>query len=491
MARKSKKQTTVSEDAQVMAREERLAIEATPPVDLFSPEFSGEMTSGADEENAEMAEWARRKEAGELTPEELNEVEEAINAADVETGIVPLYGIVPLTEQDAQIRVIEGVIESSGDRAVNPLPWETWPASETVECGFDKLRVDVVDERLTLVIPTYEPKPLNGAIFKEMGYIAGFPHEFINKLSPHLAANVMNERLAQAPKKPVCVIGEGGEWISLADTQREFLPARDLAATVYGALVNTFGDDVAWDDELPNEPHYRAGVLQMRFTTPEREEVRHMIAPGTHRFLANGGDILQMGVHIRCQYPYPMTLALYVKRLVCVNGLIVGAEDCLWRGDQRTVEGQRAWIRERIDGLKPVFQGVALQASAMAHRALPEGALIPDLLANFARANGIQARLVPLAVRAWERQNEEEGEMRNEWGLANAFTRALRDAQGDARFPQDLRFGMMARMGEAVRGDELVMARLRRRDAERVRAEIIGANFRDTEQARAEIIGTN
>lgn len=403
------------------------------------------------------------------------------------TALVPLkVGMVPLSDQDDQlarmgkVRVLEPdeVLppESSGDRAVAGKPWEKWPSLEEAECGVSDLKVEVNPEAplgLNLIVPGHEPLPASMPIFNRLGWLGQFPEDFVVKLTPGTAVAVVNERLKAAKGRAVRVVKEGDQWVALSPETRELLPARELAETVYEALTRSYGAAI-WEDEVPEEPHYQGGVLTMRFLTPKREVVERQMnkVSGLNLHYRPQDDILQMGFHIRQSYGDPTEVALFVSRVICVNGIVAGREEFAWRGDMKTRARQKAWIVERIEHLGPVFQGMLEGAGRMASTPIGD-VLVPEALAQYARRNGIQQRYVRHAQRAWENQVTDEGEDRTEWGLANAFTRAFRDLRTDPLLGGRARVEMMERVGEAVRGDEIVTARLRLKDARRVNAEIL------------------
>lgn len=381
-----------------------------------------------------------------------------------EASLLPVkVGMVSLAEQDAQIAALEGVVvESSGDAAVVGKPWDNWDLPETVDCELGHVRVhpDNANKRLLLEVPGYDPAPFGETIWKNLDWSGDFPATFVRKLSAETAALVINERLQTFPKRPLRAIREGGRWLSLVPARRDFVPAKRLAETAWDAFSQYGIADLLPD--TPEEPWYDEGSMLLRFLSPKRFEV-------TRR----RGDVIRMGVEIGQTYGSGIDLSLYVERLVCINGMIAGHREIAFKGAVMEVTAQLDWVRERIAALPEVFDRLALSATAMAGRRLGENVLVPEALANYARNNGLQARLVPLARRAWDEMlREEEDVQPTEWDLSNAFTRALRDVQGDARWDRETRFAQMNRVGEWVRGDEIVRALLRRRDAERVHAQI-------------------
>lgn len=367
---------------------------------------------------------------------------------------------VPLTPAVAR----EGeVIDSPGDRLAQVFPWESWTLPETTDTTLGHVRVAADHERkvLLLEVPGSEPAPIGKTIFANLGEAAQFPVQFLEKLSLDTAATVINERIQNRPAKELRAIKENGRWLSLVTNRREFVPTRLLAETAHEAFAS-YGE-VSLVPENPEEPYYQDGRMLLRFLSPKVKSIT-----------PRRGDVLRMGVEISQVYGESIDISLYVERLVCTNGMIAGHQEISFRGAVTEVKEQLQWVREKVLGLEPVFLRLQEQAVAMSQRQIPSNVLIPEALANYARQNGIHGRLVPLARNAWDRMyREEEAVQPTEWDLANAFTRAIRDVRTYESWPRDVRFLMQERIGEWVRGDEIVTARLRRKDAEKVHAEIV------------------
>ena len=385
--------------------------------------------------------------------------------ATEEQAEAAVYGMVPLAEQLTETEALVGhVIESAGDAAVAenevPMPWNEWPDPEFLQTRMNHLGTDVdEDGNMRFVQDNAEGTTPLGIVsersLENLAWHVFYPTEFVQKLSPPVAAAVVNERIKACRDRELVLAKEGDFIVNLAFKHHEMIPMKDVAQLTWDTMGLFF-------PQLELIHHEQAvGGMVVRIGSPLLER----------DVTTRKGDALRFGIEVSYGYGERMKVSLYTTRLVCLNGMVADQAEWGWsKKTEGTVSHQQDWLRARVEEMVPRFEATVERAQLMATRVLPEGT-IKELAEQFARQHSIQVRNVPMVVDAWNRmQEEEEGVARTEWDLLNAFTRA---GTHDDRLSLDQRESLLVRSGAALRDNEIVTARLRRATAERVRAEIL------------------
>jgi hypothetical protein len=177
------------------------------------------------------------------------------------------------------------------------------------------------------------------------------------------------------------------------------------------------------------------------------------------------GDILQMGVDVRQHYGETVAVALYCKRLVCLNGMMVNERAFEWTQRQTgTVDHQIAWLRTAIAGALEAYETLVARAKQMAET--PIHGDPHNILREHARAMRLPERRLPALLEAFDAEPDPTS-----WGLLNAFTRLATHGG----LPQRLSRSLMQASGQWVHDFDLVTCRLPRPMAIAVGAEITEA----------------
>jgi hypothetical protein len=354
-----------------------------------------------------------------------------VEVAEAELEFSRPVGMVPLAEQ-----VLEGeLIESSGDRAANVLPWKAWNAPEVRSYDLPLLRIEGGEDGLTLSGPEGPLGPVTAGFLDGLGIEATFPCPFVEKLSPALAALVINERVQRAPAREVAVIREEGRCTRLAPGNREILPAGDVADVVWESLQAAHGSLEIEACELVG------GEMSLRLFAPVQEPVTRSV-----------GDVLRFGVQVEHNYRQGTTLDLYALRLICLNGMTADRRAFSWKvREERTKDGQIAWLRHALGELPRAFERIVERSRLMAETRFTGD--YQAVIRQSAQAMRLHRRHVEAVVAAFE---EEPGD--NYWTLLNAFTRA----GTHANFPPTTRRAVLAAAGDWAGRWEMCTASLPR-----------------------------
>lgn len=356
--------------------------------------------------------------------------------------------------------VLVPIPESSGDAAVAQLkpvltidataPWAQWPDPDVLNTKIQSISVRPrPDEGLELLGETGD---VLGSVqsrgMQQLGWAAQFPGEFIQKLSPATAAQVINERLQAQKDREISLVFESGQLVNQMPGYRGVASYADVAQTAHNALRTVYGDAV----EL-GEARQGDGQMLLRLLTGISEPVT-----------PKRGDVLQMGIQIEHNYGLGIQTSLYVNRLVCLNGMTAESKEYSWRSrNEGTIEHQLAWLTVQLGEVVGAYNGIVQRARLMAETPItgdPEKAL-----QEYARAMRFSPRMLPHLLDAYREEPDA-----TQWGLLNAFTRvATHTLHGSARR------AFQAASGQWTQDFDMVTARLPRPVAVNTGAEIIEA----------------
>lgn len=387
---------------------------------------------------------------------DINETIEQINATEIpvvdeSTGEVPV------------------VVESAGDSkvATTPVvidetkPWALWPQPEVLNVKLEVLNMGAEGEQF--VLSTEDSGRLGKVTdnaLRELGWRAGFDAGFVReKVSREVGTIVVNERIRRTAEKredrEVALLLEGDTITNFMPGWREALPFADVAQITHDILGGVYGaNDLLIDDARCNE-----GQMNLRLITPIAQEVtRHK------------GDVLQLGVEIHHDYGRHIEMALYAKRLVCLNGMTADNREFSWKQrSSGTKDHQAAWLRQGLGEVVSAYDNLLARARRMASATF-EGDY-RSVLREHARAMGLPGRHFNALVEAYEAELGLNGGEHNEWTILNAFTRLATHgglSRNNAR-------QLQAASGRWTTEFEMVNARLPRPMATLVGAQIVEA----------------
>lgn len=317
------------------------------------------------------------------------------------------------------------------------MPWAKWPNPRVITTTMDDLRIIPGNERDILMTDRGEPIGLaTRRGLQELSWKVGFDAGFVtDKLPVHLATDVINHRIAaDRADREVCLVVEGDRFTSFLPAVREVLPYQETAQVAHNVMSDLFGRvTVDYADA-------REGMSVRLLTDLEQPVTRKK------------GDVLQMGVQVRQDYGTSITVDLYLRRLVCLNGMTAASTDFSW---QNKFEGTRAhqtlWLSASIAEALGVYDQVVTRSRLMASTRFdgdPETAL-----RERARAMKFPMRHFAALLEAFQ---AEPGN--SEWDLLNAMTRVATHAG----LPNNLGSRMQAVAGEWSRAFDVVTARMPR-----------------------------
>jgi hypothetical protein len=313
-------------------------------------------------------------------------------ALPVETGLVPLGQPLTEAEEEATRRLIEG--------EVVPMPWADWPSPTTETMDIKLLRVQPGDSGMEVTGPLGVIGRATPGFMDGLGYEVVFPQGFIEKLSPRLQVEVINERIASTNKGEFTLVIEDGELIRLAAKGREIIPARRVAEFAHEHLETAFGS------VLIPEARLNSGEALLRFDLPVEQPITRAV-----------GDVLRLGLQLEQSYRDGMNVSLYMTRLVCLNGMTADKRAFSWRiKEEKTEAAQLDWLRHALGALPTAYERIVERSRLMAETRFTGD--YQTVLRGAARAFGLPSRYLPQLVEAFE---QEPGD--TWWSVLNAFTR--------------------------------------------------------------------
>jgi len=334
------------------------------------------------------------------------------------------------------------------------LPWREWSAPRFHEISLGDLRVTCEDDKL--VLKDLSANDVIGeasdATLWTISDEVDMPFNFISKLPKSMRVDIFNNRIEAARDREVMLV---------VDPSDELPQVSSFIRRNLGILSYQETCEIAYETlglTLPEEPtvdHAFVGArgMTLRLLTPLEMPVTRKV-----------GDTLGMGIEINQFYGTTTDVSLFMRRLICLNGMTRDAQTFQWRrAAESTPEFQRMWLRESIVNSMSNYEQTVERAQMMAVTRL-EGDPREALMAR-ARAAGIPARHHESLWTAFQAEPEP-----TEWGIANAMTRLATHTA----LPGQLNRRMRAIAGEWTGAFDLCTARLPRPVAEHIGAEIVG-----------------
>lgn len=331
-----------------------------------------------------------------------------------------MFGIVPMTEQLTEQ-------EEIALRKSQAQPWDAWEEPQVTAADLALLRIQAEGDQLYAEIAGQRLGLATSTFLDGLGEETTYPDTFVGKLSPRLQAQVINERIDKTPPRLYSLVTEGEKVVRIFPGNREVIPPALVADRVYDRLTQRYGELTV------EEAVGAAGEFYLRFLTPYQEGI-----PGAlldvrpdHPYL-NREDVLALGVQVRHEYREGLEVSLFVKRLVCLNGLTADRHAYSWRvKEDRGVNAQLHWLDDNLEALPKAFNQIMERATAMTQAKIeghPRTAL-----QQVAKAMKLPNRLVPGLFAAFD---QEPGD--NQWALLNAITRTATHGKLDDGTRRDL-----------------------------------------------------
>lgn len=340
------------------------------------------------------------------------------------------------------------------------MPWTNWPDVRTARADISSLRVDHSDEIGGLILRGTESESeqirefgvVDRSAFVEFGRLIGFPSQFLlEKVSPSLAAQVVNERIqAQRPNQWAMALEDSENMLVTAIVPGHRVSAnnRDIAQTAWASIVDNYGGEGL---KIIQASQHR-GAMQLIVETPKQT----LITPAE-------GDVLKARVVVTHTPLQELNSYVAAMRLFCANGASSPAEEWTWSRSTATPEEQLQFVHDSIGTGLIEFDRLAARSQEMAATRI-SGDPVSALQARM-RALGIPARHWDGILEAF---NAEPGD--TEWAMVNALTRY---ATHSPELTSEQASRYQAAAGSWVSGFEIVSARLPRPLANRIGAQII------------------
>lgn len=339
------------------------------------------------------------------------------------------------------------------------MPWASWPEPRIEPIKLHELRLVQQDETVQFASVGTDADgdelpavPLGAATtpgLRLLGWQSGvtFPVDFVNKLTPPLKCAVVNERVLAAKDRELSLIVEQGDVTNILSGWRGVAPYREVAQTAYNTLRDVYGDA-----EVEGTPRREHEGMSIRLMTPMEEPITR-----------KKGDILKMGIDVNQKYGTTINVALYVKRLICLNGMTANSTAFEWTIKQAgTVEHQLSWLKMAMADALSAYENLVERSRIMADTPIHGD---PHLvLEEHARAMRLPKNLYGQLHSMFDEEPEA-----TEWGMLNAFTRlATHGGIGEVASRN-----LMAGAGSWTSDFDLVTCRLPRPMAVAAGAEIV------------------
>lgn len=326
-------------------------------------------------------------------------------------------------------------------------PWANWSTPEVRPVSLSELTVHLGDNGFTLYEGDEVIADATHRGLQEMSRLVGFDTDFVtSKLPGGLAADVINHRIAASKDKTVAVITEDGRFTSLVPSVRELLTYSETAQEVYDLMNGVYGDihiDFAGQTDRG---------MHLRLMT----DIQQRISPAT-------GDVMGMGIDVRQDYGETTNIRLYLRRLVCLNGLSAQEQAFSW---QNRLEGgrdyQRLFLADGIARALGAYDNIVDRSRVMAQT--PFEGTPEEALRLRATAMNFPLRNIGDVIQAFEM---EPGE--TEWHLLNAFTRV----GTHSALPGQLGQRTLQAAGEWANNFDIVTCRMPRPMAVKAGAQIV------------------
>lgn len=293
---------------------------------------------------------------------------------------------------------------------------------------------------------------ISRAGLNNLGKQIGFRSSFIEKLSRPTQSIVINEIIKSSRNQEFSFLVDGrNEIYNLTQGWRDYCLHKEICEVGYQSVHELISTIV--DGPINCSVTNYNGMLDFKIITPLQEEIT-----------ANKGDALSAGLNIKHNHSKNITVGLYVDRLVCENGMVVGKNEFSWASKSNsTVKDQLLFVVEAARDSLKMFDKTINSSRQMA-----EAFVHGDI------HNTIMQRLKQMRIP----KNHIDGIMESfaydpgnsEWHILNAITHYATHSLTD---DPDFAYRLMNCAGNWAHDFDIVTARMPRPIANSVGAEII------------------
>lgn len=292
---------------------------------------------------------------------------------------------------------------------------------------------------------------LNREASRSLGRMIGYKVDFIDKISgnPELALGVVNHMIQDYRPQVMMFAGDNLEIRDVCPGWRDVASHAEICQSVYNTMKSRYQDVHIEKCEISKN-----GDLEFIVTvdTPNGQ-----VTP-------QEGDYLQGGVRVTHRYGTEVKVGLFVKRLVCTNGLTASTTSYGWtsRG-AGSIQSQIAYIEMQTIESLGRFESLVENARKMS-TTIVEGD-INQVIKERLKQMGVPMNNLSGIIEAY---TQEPGN--TEWHILNAITRFATHTMGLGR---NMREVLMEGSGDWVHQFDVVKARIPRNIANRIGAQII------------------
>lgn len=296
--------------------------------------------------------------------------------------------------------------------------------------------------------------PVSNHAIQNLGHFLDFPSSWVQKLNPDLQARILQDRFDSAENTRFALAGLSHDDNSpsvittVLPSWREFAQPWEVASSIrnFHKKIPIFVEEPRI--QFNSETH----EITVKGWTSLNKHITSLV-----------GDTLRFGYSAKYRPGFSAKITFVSERLICLNGMTATQENFSWKTKfLATKMDQLAWMNMNILGIIQEIPKFTAKAQEMAETLIendPEEALLARL-----KSAGIAERQHDSVLSAFR---EEPGN--SEWHLLNAITRYA----SHSGLEESKQENLFAIAGNWVKDYDRVTARLPRKIAEQVGAEII------------------
>lgn len=353
-------------------------------------------------------------------------------------------------------------------------PWNNLPEMHSTRLTTSDMQFDVLNNNGVQSLILKKKDDVLGHVshpmLEELSKRVAFPSDFITQLPIGLQRDVLNDRIAKVREMPFTLISQGAfvgghpdDHNSSSQGVPEFETLTHASPGSRGILNPSYAAQTAWNimesvygQELEIKNYsFANGALDLRIKSGGVADVSRK--PSLN-------DIVSFGIQLHYVPGIEVSIALYIERLLCLNGMTGSSQEFNWR--QRTMAGERQQADFITIGVADAMDAFDLM---VAHMGDMSEQIVPgdprQALRQRARAMGISNSQMPNLLAAWEQEPDP-----SEFGMLNAVTRF---ATHDGELSPSVSRRLQATAGQWATEFSIVNCTMPRALAERAGARII------------------
>lgn len=279
-----------------------------------------------------------------------------------------------------------------------------WPVTSTAIMKTNELVITGDNDGYMCI----ENNRISPSCMMDISKMIGYPHTFVMSMPMNIRLQIIAEcieRFRNDRDRQVQFVARGKRIVSFCNGRRPILNDIDILAQCFEFLYDAFGDRIKID-------HIDIGdELLVRFVTPFAGRV----TPAE-------GDVLQAYVEVRYSFSGGLSVSLFVKRLICTNGMTANEKLFSWRSGDISQSEQLEWLAVTCGEVLGTFPDLIERAKIMSSTLVRQGADV-DVMRTALMAR-LTAMEIPRKYHETVYNNWLEEPGNTEWDMLNAVTRA-------------------------------------------------------------------